>query len=254
MAGEGAIPLKEISMTEIDYPKSTSRPSLGRRAVRGSGRLTSWIFRTLMKLLLIAIFIGIGLFIGGFLQFTSKISNTVQPASVEAADAIVVLTGGSTRIETALELLGQKKGQKLLISGVNAGTKAADIQAMHSDRAYLFACCIDLERVAADTIGNAAETAKWVKENDYKSLIIVTSAYHMPRSMLEYHRQLANTKLTPYPVPLDSINRDEWWKNADTLRFMLNEYMKYLGARLRNYVPLQTLDTVRESIFGLKQS
>ena len=241
-------------MSEIDYPKSNSRPSLGRRAVRGSGRLTSWLFRTLMKLLLIAIFVAAGLFIGGFLQFTSKVSSAVQPAHVEAADAIVVLTGGSTRIETALELLSQKKGQKLLISGVNPETKAADIQAMHPEKADLFDCCVDLERVAADTIGNATETAKWAKQNNYESLIIVTSAYHMPRAMLEYHRQMESMKLTPYPVPLDSINQEEWWKNADTLRFMINQYMKYIGARLREHVPLQTLDAVRSSMYGTGQT
>lgn len=206
-----------------------------------------------MKLLLIAIFIGIGLFVGGFLQFTNKISEAVQPANVEPADAIVVLTGGSTRIATALELLTQKKGQKLLISGVNAETKTTDIQAMHPDKADLFSCCVDLERVAIDTIGNATETAKWVKQNDYQSLIIVTSAYHMPRSLLEYHRKMADTKLISYPVPLDLINQDEWWKNANTLRFMVNEYMKYIGARLRDYVSMQTFDAVRSSMFGPKQ-
>ena len=207
-----------------------------------------------MKLLLIAIFVVAGLFIGGFLQFTSKVSNAVQPANVEAADAIVVLTGGSTRIETALELLAQQKGQKLLISGVNPETKEADIQAMHSDRAELFDCCVEVEQVAADTIGNATETAKWAEQNNYDSLIIVTSAYHMPRAMLEYHRQMDGMNLTPYPVPLESINQAEWWKNADTLRFMINQYMKYIGARLREHVPLQTLDAVRSSMFGPGQS
>ncbi len=237
-------------MAEIDYPKSKTKPSLGRRAVRGGGRLTSWAFRSAMKLSLIVIFIAGGLFIGGFLKFTNKISNAVQPANISPADAIVVLTGGSTRIATALDLLEQKKGQKLLISGVNRGTKAADIQAMHPDKAGLFSCCVDLERVATDTIGNARESAKWVDQNGYQSLIIVTSAYHMPRSMLEFHRQMKGTKLISYPVPLDSINRDEWWKNADTLRFMVNEYMKYIGARLRDHIPVQTIDAVRGSMFG----
>ena len=207
-----------------------------------------------MKLLLIAIFVVAGLFIGGFLQFTSKVSNAVQPANVEAADAIVVLTGGSTRIETALELLAQQKGQKLLISGVNPETKEADIQAMHSDRAELFDCCVEVEQVAADTIGNATETAKWAEQNNYDSLIIVTSAYHMPRSMVEFRRQMEGVKLVPYPVPLDSINKDEWWKNTTTLRFMVNEYLKYLGARARDYVQPQTLDALRGNMLGTKDA
>jgi len=254
MATEAAIPLEEIPMTEIDYPKSNSKPSLGRRAVRGSGRLTSWIFRSSMKLLLIVAFVMVGWIGGGFLQFTSKISNAVQPVSVEAADAIVALTGGSTRIATALDLLSQQKGKKLLISGVNTGTKKADIEAMHPDKADLFSCCVVVEKIATDTIGNAAETAKWVRENNYQSLIIVTSAYHMPRSMLEYRRQLADIRLTPYPVPLDSINQEEWWKNSDTLRFVVFEYLKYFFAWMRDFVPVQTFDAVRGSMLGPKKT
>ena len=101
-------------MQDIEYPKSAQKPSLGRRAVRGGGRLGSWIFRTLMKLLLVVLFISTGLFIGGFLQFTNKVSESVEPASVEPAEAIVALTGGSTRIAKALELLKQQRGKRLL--------------------------------------------------------------------------------------------------------------------------------------------
>ena len=95
-------------MPEIEYPESLKKPSLGRRAVRGSGRLGSWIFRTLMKLVLIVLFIAVGLFVGGFLQFTNQVTDSVQPADGEPAQAIVALTGGSTRMATALELLQQK--------------------------------------------------------------------------------------------------------------------------------------------------
>ncbi|MEP0942661.1 MAG: YdcF family protein [Rhizobiaceae bacterium] len=240
-------------MPDIEYPNSTKKPSLGRRAARGTGRAGSWLFRFVMKLLLVTLFIAAGLFIGGFLQFTNKVADAVQPASIEPADAIVALTGGSTRIATALELLQQKKGARLLISGVNEDTLKSDIAAMHSDKADLFECCVDVERVAVDTIGNARETASWSATNGYKSLIIVTSAYHMPRSMLEFRRQMDGLKLVPYPVPLDSINKEEWWKNATTLRFMVNEYLKYLGARARDYVQPQTFDALRGNMFGAKE-
>ncbi|MEP1207172.1 MAG: YdcF family protein [Rhizobiaceae bacterium] len=240
-------------MTEIDYPKSTSKPSIGRRALRGGGKLSSWMFRTAMKLLLILVFVGVGLFIGGFLQFASKISDTVQPIDVKPADAIVALTGGSTRIATALELLSQQKGKRLLISGVNRDTQTNDIRAMHPENASLFDCCVDLERVAEDTIGNATETTKWVTKNGFESLIIVTSAYHMPRSMLEYNRLMGDITLTPFPVTLESINQEEWWKNATTLRFMVNEYLKYIGARARDYINPQTFDALRGNMFGSKE-
>ncbi len=206
-----------------------------------------------MKLLLILIFVGGGALAGGFLQFTSKVSDTVQPINVEPADAIVALTGGSTRIATALELLSEKKGQRLLISGVNSETQTADIQAMHPTKSDLFDCCVDLERIAVNTIGNAEESAKWAKQNSYKSLIIVTSAYHMPRSLLEYRRQMPGVKLTPFAVPLDSINREEWWKNTTTLRLMIYEYWKYVVAYSRNYFP-QIYEALRKNLLGDKQN
>ena len=240
-------------MQDIEYPKSSKKPSLGRRAVRGGGRLGSWVFRFVMKLFLVALFIVSGLLIGGFLQFTNKVTDAVIPADIEPAEAIVALTGGSTRIATALDLLAQKKGQRLLISGVNEDTLKSDIAAMHTDKAELFECCVDVERLAVDTIGNARETATWLKANGYKSLILVTSAYHMPRSMLEFRRQMEGVQLVPYPVPLESINKEEWWKNASTLRFMVNEYLKYLGARARDYIRPQTYDALRGEMFGAKE-
>ena len=239
-------------MAGIEYPKTPNKPSLGRRALRGSGRATSFVFRLVMKLLLVVLFIAGGLLIGGFLQFASSVSDSQLPpaADVPQVDPIVVLTGGSTRIEKALELLALKKANKLLISGVNADTLKSDIEAMHTDMADLFDCCVEVEKVAEDTIGNAVESAKWMRANGYDSLILVTSAYHMPRSLLEFKRQAQDLEISPYPVPLESINDAEWWKNSGTLRFMMNEYLKYLGARSRDYLKPQTLESIRGSMFG----
>ena len=72
--------------------------------------------------------------------------------------------------------------------------------------------------------------------------------------MVEFRRQMDGVDLTPYPVSLESINKDEWWKNATTLRFMVNEYLKYLGARARDYIRPQTFDALRSSMFGSKQA
>ncbi len=223
-------------------------PSLRSRAVRGSGRAVGWTFRLCMKLVLILMFVTGGLFIGGFLQFTNKVAKSEQPADVNPAQAIVALTGGSARIATALKLLADKKGTRLLISGVNAETQRADIQEMNAGHAALFECCVDMERVAEDTIGNAVETANWMRKHGFNSLIVVTSAYHMPRSLVEYSQQMPDVQLTPYPVPLDAISKQGWWKNAGTLRFMLNEYVKFVGARLRPYLRPQMFDALRGSI------
>lgn len=227
---------------------SNNKPLAVKRAVRNTGELITRVFRGLMKLVLVVVFVGGGLLIGGFLQFTNKVSGYSENKEITPASAIVALTGGSTRIATALELLAEKKGARLLISGVNATTKIIDIKQFNPTHEGLFDCCVDVERVAEDTIGNAVESAKWVKQNGYKSLIVVTSAYHMPRSLVEFHRQMPEVKLIPYAVPLESISEAGWWREPDTLRFMLSEYIKYVGTRVKDYIHPQTFDALRGSV------
>lgn len=202
-----------------------------------------------MKLILIALFVALGLFVGGFLQFINSISNTEQPAEAKPAEVIVALTGGSARIAAALGLLQQGKGKRLLISGVNADTKMKDIASMHPEKAGLFECCVDLDQIAENTHGNAVETVKWMQQNNYSSLIIVTSAYHMPRSLLEFRRQMPDAELFAFPVGLETTNRDGWWKDTATLRLMVNEFVKYLGVRAPDYLSPRIIDILRNSIW-----
>lgn len=225
-------------------------PSLGRKSLHGTGRFLAWVFRTVMKLALVLIFLTGGLFIGGFLQFTSKVSNYSMPINVPPAQGIVVLTGGSARIAQALDLLAEQKGERLLISGVNPGTRKQDLRAINPSHEALFGCCVDLERVAEDTIGNAVETRKWMEAKNYDTLILVTSGYHMPRSLLEFRRQMPNIEITAYPVTFEKLNHDDWWKNSETLRFMLSEYSKYVGAWSRDYFNPETLSALRATAFG----
>ena len=236
-------------MTETEMSNfSNNTPSMKKRAVSGVGRGLSWSFRFSMKLVLIGLFVAIGLFFGGFLQFTNKVTSYKMTADMQPADAIVALTGGSTRIAKALDLMADKKGQRLLISGVNAETKIDDLKSINQKHGDVFDCCVDIDRAARDTIGNARETSKWVTKGNYKSLIIVTSAYHMPRSMVEFRDQMKDVKLVPYAVPLDSISREDWWKNTNTLRFMLGEYVKYVGAHIRRYLSSENFVALRSSL------
>ena len=199
-------------------------------------RIFAGFFRILMKLTLVIAFIAAGLFIGGFLKFSSTIAAYDIPQNIEKSDAIVVLTGGASRIAHALDLVQSNKGARLLISGANPNTKAGDIQKANDSRKALFDCCVDLDSQALNTVGNASEARKWADAKGYKSLIVVTSAYHMPRSMMEFKRAMPEHILRPYPIPLKELKEDGWWKNSATLRFVLSEYTKYLGAGMRDYL------------------
>lgn len=171
-------------------------------------------------------------FFMGFVKFTQLVPRQ-QPASVTKADAIVVLTGGKSRVIGALKLLNAGKGRRLLISGVHKSTSLDALARLVPGQNNLLKCCVDLDKAARNTIGNAAQTAAWVGRYKFKSLVVVTSSYHMPRSLVELHHVLPGIKLIAYPVLVNSVPVTRWWTNPGTARLLLSEYVKYIATRLR---------------------
>ena len=172
----------------------------------------------------------VALFGLGFFLFSSLIQPKTA-SDVRRADAIVVLTGSDNRIPEGIKLLSRGKARRLLISGVNPATKRKELVDLAPGSKHLFLCCVDLGREARDTVGNANETGQWVKERQFKSLIVVTSSFHMPRSLAELRRALPSVELIPYPVQTPSL--DGWWWHAGTLQLLLGEYVKFLPAFVR---------------------
>src|SRR5665213_2849771 len=148
------------------------------------------------------------------------------------ADGIVVLTGAAARIPDAIELLAAEHGKRLLITGVHRDTRAREIARLTPLYSKFFTCCIDLDRSALNTFGNALETKRWAVEHNFNSLIVVTSNWHMPRAMAEMRHQLPQTTLVPYPVISDKVRSESWWTNTETLRLLVGEYFKFLFAHV----------------------
>ncbi len=149
------------------------------------------------------------------------------------ADGIVVLTGGQLRINAGLELLTKGHAKRLLITGVNPRTKKADIGRIVGRSPAKLECCVDLGYQAKNTRGNADETQAWAQQNGFRSLIVVTASYHMPRSLIEMSSNMPNVELIPYRVVPKRFREREWWLDTHTTRVLLSEYVKLFPAALR---------------------
>ncbi|HTB02032.1 MAG TPA: YdcF family protein [Bradyrhizobium sp.] len=182
----------------------------------------------------------------GFVGFLSQLRGAeAEPAS--HADGIVVLTGGSSRVSDAMELLAGGYGKRLLISGVHPTNAASDISRSLPDNQSLLGCCVDLDRSAVNTRSNAAETRRWVHERGFKSLIVVTSNYHMPRAIVELSHAMPDIKLVPFAVVGEKWRDEPWWTNGATFRLLLSEYAKYVAAELRVRLADLGLDLMPEA-------
>ena len=188
-------------------------------------------FRFGMRIAARAGAVAVGLLVLGFVAFCTLIID--QPGDIGRADGIVALTGGEARIPEAVKLLARGNGRRLLISGVNPATTRQELVSLMPDTRMLFRCCIDVDKVARDTVGNANETRHWMEKRRFRSLIVVTSSYHMPRSLAELRRALPNVELIPYPVKPRSVDVHAWWASPATLQLLASEYVKFMPALAR---------------------
>ncbi|MBY4609041.1 YdcF family protein [Rhizobium sp. 9T] len=177
--------------------------------------------------------LAIALVFGGFLRFADSVT-TLKPPVEPKADAIVVLTGGYQRIDQAVELLQKGAGRRLLISGVHPTTTPAQIRKMTQGSADLFSCCVDIGHDAIDTIGNAEETSNWIHAKGYRSVLVVTNNYHMPRTLAELSYVDPDIEFIPYPVVNSDLKTRNWFTDPNAMRVMLAEYLKVLLAGARN--------------------
>ena len=168
----------------------------------------------------------------GFVALLAQV-HSVEVRPARNADGIVVLTGGSSRVSDAMELLAAGYGKRLLISGVHPTNDASDISRSLPDNHALMRCCVDLDRSAVNTRSNAAQTRLWVHERRFKSLIVVTSNYHMPRAIVELSHAIPDITLIPFAVIGDKWRDEPWWTSGAALRLLLSEYVKYVAAEVR---------------------
>jgi uncharacterized SAM-binding protein YcdF (DUF218 family) len=170
--------------------------------------------------------------LAGLLWFATGLPGSVaEPERV--TDAIVVLTGGSGRVHRGLQLLAEKRAKKLFISGVYRGVDVQELLRVSQRSPGDLECCVALGYEADSTRGNARETASWMREQGLRSLRLVTAAYHMPRSLLEFRRVLPDAEIVPHPVFPEHVKQRDWWRWPGSASLIVTEYSKYLVALAR---------------------
>lgn len=200
--------------------------------------------RPLWRRVLRALWSGLGLAVAaaaawlvGLVWYAAAIPDRVTDP-YRVTDAIVVLTGGSERVRTGFDLLMRDRARVLFISGVHHDL---DLPAMLKGMPEMpdevppgLAARIELGTVAADTIGNAIETAVFMHERGFRSLRLVTAGYHMRRSLMEFRHAMPDATIVPHPVFPETVRQSDWWRWPGTTLLIATEYTKFLLGSLRH--------------------
>jgi uncharacterized SAM-binding protein YcdF (DUF218 family) len=181
--------------------------------------------RTLAAMVVVLVVWGVGL-----LAFAGRVDRSTPANDPPVADGIVALTGGSSeRISAALQLLQAGRAKRMLISGVSREVTRGELQTLTGADKPIYDCCVDLGFTAANTLGNGRETAEWARTKGYRSLILVTADYHMPRARLELKSAMPEAAIYVYPVATSELDAAHWWRTSAGAQRMILEYCKYLA-------------------------
>lgn len=206
------------------YPKVTWRPDQSQKKI--------------IRIIFFSVVAVIGLWVYGLKTYVDGLPK--KPTDdTSITDGIVIFTGGAMRLGAGIELLNQDKAKRMLVSGVGERT-SLDVLLIVSgklpDNIMELKSRIDLGYEAKNTRGNALEVTKWVQNNQYKSIRLVTANYHMPRSYYEISNSIPDIKIIQNPVFPENIIMEKWWTRAITKRIMISEYNKYLVRRVLSVV------------------
>ncbi len=196
------------------------------RLWKGKGGWKIW--RKVLVLSGLAMMVGFAI---SYSNFVRTVHFAVPSSPTEKADGIVVLTGDAHRIAEGVKRLQSNQARRMLISGVGAHTSRQDLAGIAGQSVLSPTCCIDLDREALNTKGNAIHAARWARTNGFRSLIIVTSDYHMPRSLYLMRQRMPEVEIVPVPVRSHEMDMNSVFLRAFSPQ-VIREYMKYVAVTL----------------------
>lgn len=173
----------------------------------------------LIKIVMMSLLTVAFLWVIGFVLFTARVLSDEPEYPKVKTDAVVIFTGTDDRIAEGLKLFARRRADKVLISGVYRYLEKEPFLKKWQERISLtIPCCVDLGYRAEDTTGNAQEVSEWVESNGVKSVRLVTSDYHMPRSYIELSNVLEGVDIIRHPVKSEGIQnvKSRFWHNLFT--------------------------------------
>jgi uncharacterized SAM-binding protein YcdF (DUF218 family) len=219
-----------IGIGRADGPEAEGGMSDASPARIAPGRRKHRFLKALLWLVLAAVLA----LLAGYVRFASLL--TVDETQPPRTDAIVVVTGGAQRIGDAIGLLNAERGSRLLISGVNERTGREELAKLNPKAREALSCCVDLDYRARNTTGNAIEARRWARQHGFGSLLLVTSNYHMPRTLVEFRHAMPGIRVVPYSVVTEQVDVTGWWYDWPTIRLLVPEYAKYLVVSARSMI------------------
>lgn len=192
---------------------------------------------TKITAILCLISIALSCWIVGLVLFVKDISNITPSIPDKRLDAIVVLTGGSNRIDEGFNLLEKKLAKKLFISGVYKSVDTNQLLKRWKDEPQSeLDCCVVLGFEAINTVQNAIETTRWLKTQKFDKIYLVTSNYHMKRALFEFQKRDHDLEITPFPIIPKNLDMNFWWKDPIHRTLIIKEYTKYIAIRFVNFL------------------
>lgn len=163
----------------------------------------------------------------GFVLFAFTLGKPAK-ASTARTDAAVVLTGGSGRIQHAIDVLRQGKVRRVLIAGADPAVTKGDLERRVTGGGALLKCCVDLGSESVDTRSNAEEANRWLTRHRFQSVRLITSDWHMRRARYEFQKILG----PKYVLVTDAV------RSEPSFLTLFAEYNKFVLRRLAVWADL----------------
>mgnify|MGYP000202676236 FL=1 len=162
----------------------------------------------------------------------------VHSDPLEPAEAIVVLSGSGTgnRIEAGVKLFKKGLGKFIVISGdeIYPGYYTHTLMKNYAINLGVPEDKIIASRIEGEisTWGEGIDNLKKLEENNFKSFILVTSAFHTYRARTIYDQLISdfgyNFKWSAYPAEDPLVPIKDWWKERTARKAIFIEFIKLL--------------------------